>query len=288
MKSPFRYPGGKSKKAAREWILSHMPRDVDRYYEPMVGGGGIFFGLEDRKPFNCTLIDKHDGLISVYKALRDRSVPFIEQCRRLRPCNGDGDVEGVQRLRDEFERVKLGGPGIDEAYRYYIVNRMGWGGRVNYDIESRLYFSNPPGWNIVDTEVLREAADYLKTGATEVWCGDYGSVFWAVQNDPGRKWMYVDPPYIKDGQQPVTSQLYQHGFTRDDHMTLALKLRTIDPKDCMIAVSYHESWAVGMYDDCWHVASKELIYCGTAPKAGPKKIGREVLVMNYNPMKECV
>ena len=47
IKSPLRYPGGKSKALKR--ILPLIP-EYDEFREPMVGGGSVFFALKQKHP----------------------------------------------------------------------------------------------------------------------------------------------------------------------------------------------------------------------------------------------
>ena len=44
IKSPLRYPGGKSKVA--KFIIEHIKTDFNEFREPFVGGGSIFFYLK--------------------------------------------------------------------------------------------------------------------------------------------------------------------------------------------------------------------------------------------------
>ena len=45
IKSPLRYPGGKSR-AIRQ-IMSHVPATAQEYREPLVGGGSVFLAMKD-------------------------------------------------------------------------------------------------------------------------------------------------------------------------------------------------------------------------------------------------
>lgn len=44
VKSPLRYPGGKSK--ALDKILPHIPLNIGEYREPFVGGGSVFLAVK--------------------------------------------------------------------------------------------------------------------------------------------------------------------------------------------------------------------------------------------------
>lgn len=47
MQSIFRYPGGKSRSSAQQKILRFAPENYAEYREPFVGGGGIFFAVDE-------------------------------------------------------------------------------------------------------------------------------------------------------------------------------------------------------------------------------------------------
>ena len=48
MKSPLRYPGGKSK--AIDFLMRYLPEDFSEYREPFMGGGSMFFYIKQIKP----------------------------------------------------------------------------------------------------------------------------------------------------------------------------------------------------------------------------------------------
>ena len=48
VKSPLRYPGGKSKAISK--ILRYLPPDFSEYREPFVGGGSLFIYLKQKYP----------------------------------------------------------------------------------------------------------------------------------------------------------------------------------------------------------------------------------------------
>jgi DNA adenine methylase len=220
MRSPFRYPGGKSRSSITDWILGHSPPGMLEYREPFVGGGGVYFSLQPSAVKRRWINDRHEGLVAVYQALRDRPQQFIELCRSIEPARpGEeltspgprGTARYPVRLKAVFDAIRLDET-CDQALRYFFVNRTVFGGRVNYHLPSRLCFTNPQGWNIVASDHLECAAQHIR--GTKITCGDYARVFAA----PGDGvWIYVDPPYVANTRMTPTSQLYQYGFTMADH-----------------------------------------------------------------------
>lgn len=66
MKPLIKWPGGK----AREYknIKNIIPKDINTYIEPFLGGGGIFFNLEPKK---AIINDINDNLMALYRFLKN-------------------------------------------------------------------------------------------------------------------------------------------------------------------------------------------------------------------------
>lgn len=60
------WPGGK--RALLPEIRKHMPSAYNRYFEPFLGGGALFF---DTLPSSATLSDRNSSLIECYTEVRD-------------------------------------------------------------------------------------------------------------------------------------------------------------------------------------------------------------------------
>ncbi len=89
-----------------------------------------------------------------------------------------------KRLGEKFKEL-LEDRENDPALSYFFINRTVWAGRVNYSIPSRLYYSNPQGWNITKTPKLRQAGELMKD--TKITCGDFAPLL----QEPGKDvWIY--------------------------------------------------------------------------------------------------
>lgn len=284
MKGIFRYPGGKTRPEVRKWILGYRPDGVREYREPFVGGGGIFFGVQgvERRWIN----DRHEGLVAVYAALRDRPEEFIAACREISPASpGDertgGGERGGQpvnaRLKAVFDRLAFD-PDADPALRYFFVNRTVFAGRVNYDIPSRLYFSNETGWDIVHTDRLERAARHV--AGVRITSGDFAPLL----SEPGEDvWVYCDPPYVVNTEMTRTSQLYQYGFSESDHRRFAAAVRASPHR---VAVSYDDDgggFVRSLFPESegFRVVRGSWAYSGTTSET--KERGKELLILNYDP-----
>ena len=74
MNPVLKYRGGKSREIPR--FLQYIPDDFNRYIEPFLGGGAVYFHLE---PDNAILNDINDRLITFYQQLRNNYPQMRQQ-----------------------------------------------------------------------------------------------------------------------------------------------------------------------------------------------------------------
>lgn len=74
---PFlKWVGGKTSLLAQ--LERVFPRHVDRYIEPFLGGGAVFFFLKHKFPqMRAFLRDSNKELINCYRVVRDRPIELI-------------------------------------------------------------------------------------------------------------------------------------------------------------------------------------------------------------------
>jgi DNA adenine methylase len=281
--SVLRYPGGKDR--VRSLLRHYRPLGCREYREALCGGASLFFeiGFAFERAW---LNDLHAGLIAFYSALRDRPGEFIAGCRSIEPARPDdpmtkrgprGGAPKNARLKAVFDELKLN-EDCDQALRYFFVNRTVHGsGRVNYDIPSRLYFSNPAGWNIVDTDALEQAAGALRD--VRLSCRDYSVLLETPGDDV---FVYCDSPYVVNGHLDPTAQLYQFNFAEEDHRRFAEVVRNCRHK---VMVSYDDD-PDGLVRELFPASDywiEELGWPYAGTTSAVKKIGRELLICNYRP-----
>lgn len=278
----FRYPGGKAKKSVREKIFSFFPKEYAEYRETMIGGGGVFFSVPvDKKRW---INDLDSNLISVYKALRDDPSKFIRACQSIEPMSDDEKLTSARdggktlyslRLKNVFDKF-VEDSTTDQALRYFFIHRTVWAGRVRYDLKSRMYFSNPTGWNIVKTDKLERASKVLQS--TKITSSSYESLLFEDGKDV---LIYIDPPYVCNTKLSNSSRLYNHNFEIEDHKKLFENLKKCKHK---FILSYdNNEFIKEMYKD-FNIIEEEWTYCGTSSANGintKKQKGKELIIKNY-------
>jgi DNA adenine methylase len=138
---PFlKWVGGKTSLLSQ--LTAHFPATIDRYFEPFLGGGAVFFHLKHRFPrMRAFLRDSNRELINAYRAVRDRPEELMrlldEHSTSFRVL-GDAyyyNVRSQHDLSDDLAR----------AARTIFLNKTCFNGlwRVN----ARNEFNTPVGSN---------------------------------------------------------------------------------------------------------------------------------------------
>jgi DNA adenine methylase len=183
-------------------IVPLIPKEIDRYFEPFVGGGSVFFALAPRK---ATINDANEELTNFYVVLRDDVEGIVAKLNEL-PVGKDGYAFVRDLDRKEGWRLELGCVG--RAARFVYLNRTCFNGmwRVN-----RFGHNNIP-WG--KTEIpnfqiarLREASIALRSCDVEITCLDFEN---ACADAKEGDFVYFDPPYI-----PLSESESFVGYTAD-------------------------------------------------------------------------
>jgi DNA adenine methylase len=119
--TPFlKWAGGK------RWLAKHLaglvPEGFNRYIEPFLGSGAIYFEL---LPKAAILSDANEALIETYKAVRDYPLCIAERLSELHDAH-DADVYYAMRSSSPDNPIEI-------AVRFIYLNRTCWNGlyRVN-------------------------------------------------------------------------------------------------------------------------------------------------------------
>ena len=123
MIEPFlKWPGGK------RWLVSRhselFPKKYERYFEPFLGGGAVFFSL---LPTKGLLSDANSELVNAYRCLK---TSYAKVERGLARCQQRHCSDFYYRLREEQPSDP-----IKRAVRFLYLNRTCFNGiyRVNLD-----------------------------------------------------------------------------------------------------------------------------------------------------------
>ena len=82
MKPFLKWPGGKTDEL--KIILENIPKRINNYYEPFVGGGAVYFGIEQCNQFYIN--DKSEELMNLYVSVKERNKDFFYAIKEIDNC----------------------------------------------------------------------------------------------------------------------------------------------------------------------------------------------------------
>jgi DNA adenine methylase len=178
---PFlKWAGGKTQLLPE--LRKHVPVQFNRYIEPMVGAGAMFFDL---KPKDAILSDSNEELVNAYIIVRD-------QVNKL--------IDGLQHFVNEekfYYQVREQKPSelseIQRAARMIYLNKTCFNGlyRVNKAGQFNVPFGHRKNPKICDADNLHAASKAL--AGVKIFLGDYLKMLGKYAK-PG-DFVFLDPPY---------------------------------------------------------------------------------------------
>lgn len=223
----LKWAGGKQQLLGE--ILDRAPNNFNKFIEPFIGGGAVFFAIKSDK---YIISDKNPELINLYKTL---------------PGNVDDIISNLKNFKNEEDfyyevraREVKGLSNIERAARFIYLNRTCFNGlyRVNKKGEFNVPFGKYKNPKIIYEKRLRKAAKKLEK--TTIILGDYKTVLnnYAEKND----FIFLDPPYIPISEYADFKRYTKDQFYKEDHIELAQMVRKLANKNCRIILtnSNHE------------------------------------------------
>lgn len=265
LKSPLRYPGGKSKAIAK--ILQYVPSRFSEYREPFVGAGSVFIYLKQKYPqLKVWINDLNVDLFCFWKCAQFNLDELAEAIWQIKNSNvtgkalfGELTTLNVEQL-SEFER----------AVRFFVLNRISFSGTVDCGGFSQKAFETR--FTHSSIERLQQLKDLL--GDIVITNYDYSEVL----EKPGEEvFIFLDPPYLA----ATKSKLYgKKGnlHTCFDHHQFAQNLQNC-PHNWLI--TYDDSAAIRENFSFANLYEWQLQYGMNNYKQGSAAKGNELFIANY-------
>lgn len=271
---PFiKWAGGKHRLLAQ--FDACFPKGFQRYCEPFVGSGAVFFHFWNQKrlPEQVFLFDNNEELINVYRAIRDRLEELLDL---LAGFQANHNAEFYYQVRNlDRQPASLGE--VEKAARTIYLNRTCYNGL--YRVNQRGQFNVPMGRytnpQILNKEALQTAHTALQNVCLEV--KDFRQVVDLGQ--PG-DFFYFDPPYHPVSPTSNFTSYTAGGFRDQDQKDLADVFTRLTDKGCfcMISNSY-TPYILNLYREF----RIETVFAqrNINSDANGRGVIREVVVLNY-------
>lgn len=186
---PFvKWAGGKRR--ISHFIEKLAPKKIDRYIEPFLGSGAVFFHLVQTKPkFKAILCDSNDELINLYKSVRDNITDLIE----VLGVHEQNYYQNPQRYYYHVRDFVKTDSNTEKAARLLFLNKTCYNGL--YRVNKSGFFNVPHGkFNkpiICNAPNLQGLSTLLNFSDVEIICQDYKE---ATKGCISSDFIYLDPP----------------------------------------------------------------------------------------------
>ncbi len=263
IKSPLRYPGGKSR--AIDKIIPLIPA-FEEFREPFVGGGSVFLTLKQLYPDRKFWInDLYFELYKFWEYVQKDLESIINQVNTWK-----NEYQNGKELHQFLTKNIAGFDDIKRASAFFVFNRITFSGTTEAGGFSEQAFQNR--FTITSIERL-ELLNQVVRGI-EITNNDYKEV---VEKEGKNVFIFLDPPYFS----ATKSALYgkkgtlHKGF---DHERFAETM-----KKCT------HNWLI-TYDNCEyikelfsfaHIAEWDLMYGMRNQTQTSDQLGKEIFISNY-------
>jgi DNA adenine methylase len=201
---PLKWAGGK------RWLVSRyrhlFPASFNKYIEPFVGSGAVFFAL---KPKRAELADKNEALVNFYKILKTNPLGLQALMRKHARSHSYQYYYKIRERKPESN---------DEwAAQFLYLNRTCWNGL--YRENKRGEFNVPIGTKtnvLLPTDDFEAVSNLLKHATIRT--SDFGPV---IARAKIGDFVFLDPPYTAAHNNNGFIKYNQHIFSWKDQERLA-------------------------------------------------------------------
>tara|TARA_B100000902_G_scaffold326143_1_gene321111 strand:+ start:957 stop:1793 length:837 start_codon:yes stop_codon:yes gene_type:complete len=270
LKTPLRYPGGKSRAVVK--LLQFLPNlnEYKEFREPFLGGGSVSLEIIKRYPdIEIWVNDLYEPLVNFWKELQHNGEEFQNMLLDIKNTFPDRNtardlfIESKGKINDK-EKTNF-----DRACAFYIVNKCSFSGLTESSSFSPQ--ASESNFSIRGIERLSEYSRLIEN--------------WKITNrsyeelltDWNGAFVYLDPPYdIKDnlyGKKGGMHKTFDHDeFARAcDHFTSPM---LVSYNSSQIVKDRFKEWTVGEFA---HTYTMRSVGCYNIDQATRK----ELVLLNY-------
>ncbi len=229
---PFiKWAGGKQRLLAQ--FQPYFPERFERYFEPFVGSGAVFFDLwNTRTDLTAFLSDSNKELVNCYRIVRDEPdalIALLAEHKRLH------SQEHYYTVRDCFLSPDL--TPVQRAARLIYLNKTCYNGL--YRVNSQGQFNVPLGSYtspaILEEGKLRAASHALQNAVLTT--RDFRDCLALAR---AGDFFYFDPPYHPVSATANFANYTNAGFGAEQQRALADLFQALDRRGCILMLS--NSW----------------------------------------------
>jgi DNA adenine methylase len=268
LKTPLRYPGGKSR--ATKFLLPKFPKDIIDYREPFIGGGSVAIEFSKQYPDASVWVnDLYEPLYNFWVQLQKNGEQLKNELVECKLAHNTPElarelfIKSKENINDESES------NFTRAVAFFIVNKCSFSGLTESSSFSQQASNSNFSMRGIDN--LPKYSEIIKN-----WKITNLSYEYMMDGTP-ETFIYLDPPYdIKDNLYGKKGDMHK----KFDHDLFAKRMDCSQSK-CL--VSYNSSLCVRDRFMGWGASTYELTYTmrSVGDYMDDQKDRAELLLFNY-------
>ena len=267
LKSPLRYPGGKSRAIPK--ILEQLPESFSELREPFVGGGSVFINIRQKFPaVKVWINDLNYDLYCFWKIAQANTGELAGRITKIK-----NETKNGRGLFDEFRgSLNKNLSDFDRALRFFILNRITFSGTVDSGGYSELAYHS----RFTHSSISRLLSLEPLLQNVKITNLDYRDV---IQEPGNNVFVFLDPPYL------VAAKSRLYGKNGDLHLGFDHKQFADDMKNCQHPwlITYDDSAEIRQNFSYANLYEWELQYGMNNYKQNNAAKGKELFITNYPP-----
>jgi DNA adenine methylase len=212
-----------SKRRLLHHLIPYIPQKFNKYYEPFLGGGAMFFYLG---PKRAEISDASAPLIDTYRAVKNNPTQILTFLRPLRPSKSK-----FREMREYNPRGDVG-----RAAQFIFLNKACWNGL--YRVNSDGIFNVPYGWPrsnfIINEQNLLHCSRQLRRREVSIKKQDFGDIEERVNEGD---FVFLDPPYVTSHNMNGFIDWNECLFSWEDQVRLASMARRLIKKNANVLIT---------------------------------------------------
>jgi DNA adenine methylase len=266
---PFlKWAGGKTQLLPE--LLKRVPPSYNRYLEPFLGGGALYFSLQ---PKTAYLADYNPELINCFEVVRSNLAELKEELRKYRY-----DKEMYYEVRELDRKADYASTSaVARAARFIYLNKTCFNGL--YRVNSKGHFNVPFGAykapTILDAPNLTACSNALQSAILKT-----GSFEDIVEIAEKGDFVYFDPPYAPVSETADFTQYVSGGFDASSQELLLLTCLKLHQKGVKWMLSNSNT---NIIQELYRGFKVETVEAGRAINSNAEKRGPilELIIRNY-------
>ena len=273
LKTPLRYPGGKSRACAK--IESYFPdlSEYKEYREPFLGGGSVALYVTQKFPhLKVWVSDLYEPLINFWQVLQREGNTLSTALINLKNKYPDQEsarslfIDAKELVNDQDYAT------IDRAIAFYVVNKCSFSGLTESSSFSKQ--ASDANFTIRGLEKLPEYSKLISN-----WNISKNS-YQTLLDDKNDVFLYMDPPYeIKHnlyGKKGKLHKYFDHDDFASDCNSSQMNILVSYNSDQLVKDRFQSSkWSAGEFDLTYTMRS-----VGSYMK--DQKDRKELMLFNYD------